>query len=1410
MAYGQKYRIQIDTKDGVHSYDIRLKKKSYVGSSSDREIASLGLKFAYGADGKNENSSAMPSSCKIRVRDPNKTLQAEIFGADEREWIADILRDGAPFWIGFAKTDVWGESPDEGEYTAEMTFLCGLKLLEGENYDNAGTPYTGRISVKDGLVRSLMKVGVDLGVTSTRIYANWYPYHQTADITGDPLAAVRFSQDWFAETTGAVFKARRVANELCGRMQVRVVQVLGRWYAVQVGGYSGANFTTENYDSAGSSTGTEAVAAVSAVTIGAVGGTNAGELLRGANFDGKLSYQRGKISYDHAVKEDLFVANGGFEDVSGSDPDFWTESESGAGGSYAEGFDSSKSLYFTSIDYDGVGDPADQATKYRKQTVGWILPGTQLEFTAKIRAHKDDDAGEGVQVNDRRSRPVFWALWGQKFDGNYEYWDDENEVWTPSVTPGGKKNRLEAYPMTWSSIKRIISAPTVELNLELDLYEGVDTIDLGSSYFEIDRFLWDKVDIDVIVAGKASAESSTLLLTNTDSNNSQEVDLGKTLLGDGPSDNHMSRLTVLDGSDEIPTTGWKLGAYSAEASTDVGLDYFSVRRALVRGSGPRRRLTCTLRLKGTADYLPHQAFVYDGINYICVSYRLDAIRRRISLDLVEIDVTSNPTIIEDPFVTASSLSAAAGVTIDVSTGLGIRASEDLVAITKQSYAVGSTLTEFDVDPLTQPIQKGQYLVVKPPDGGFVVAKTSAAAAIGAIQIPIESQYLAKTLRYPASIAVSNFSIFTGITATREAIRLIVGGTPTTTAAATYGSGTRTSISITALGYPLDDDQKVRIEPASGAAAITLTVNGDHEIGDETLTFDSATFAVTIGDPIYADGIVSRGSLSVESDRIDAVIKRTGEQIGTLNAAYNGARTTISIANLTDDVKKGDTLILQQISSGQDYEVTVDADASSGNPATVTIVSQSITVDVGDPVLAGAIVALRLGFDGIVAQAPVMRSSNFDGTFDASWNITARGTTGWAVTKTGHLAATNVLLSGSIVITGGSGIANLTDAGAAVTWDDASDVVAGGGKSVPLTNQFQRLDTVGDFWGAVYPNGISAPTGAGAGLYMAADYMGYYSGSAWNAFIKSSGQFLFQKDASNYIRWNGTTFQIQAAAGGLVMDENGFDVVMDSGFTTPIEIKWDDGATVHTILQFKHITVSSTDVAQLLNPTGIISIVAGTDVGGETDASITMYPSGTDGALNYDVPVVDVQGQLDPDVYSGPGIHIQFAQATRVTILGSNLAETTLVSATNAFGSKTVPLNRMKQTGSTFRITCRGTYSRLGGETTRTGVLKIKFGSTVVGTFSVSLGNTAVDDYWEASLIATVSNAGATEKVWAQGYTEFEDDGRFYDDNTAEISVPEIGSTNTIDVTFDWAGLSDALDRIDMTNCVYELLAQKIA
>lgn len=71
----------------------------------------------------------------------------------------------------------------------------------------------------------------------------------------------------------------------------------------------------------------------------------------------------------------------------------------------------------------------------------------------------------------------------------------------------------------------------------------------------------------------------------------------------------------------------------------------------------------------------------------------------------------------------------------------------------------------------------------------------------------------------------------------------------------------------------------------------------------------------------------------------------------------------------------------------------------------------------------------------------------------------------------------------------------------------------------------------------------------AGLYMNHQRMGFWSGTEWKAFIGNNGNFAFDGDVGNYIRWDGTDLTIQ---GNLLLP--GGETIAEA--LDDIDVSWD--------------------------------------------------------------------------------------------------------------------------------------------------------------------------------------------------------------------------------------------------------------
>jgi len=82
------------------------------------------------------------------------------------------------------------------------------------------------------------------------------------------------------------------------------------------------------------------------------------------------------------------------------------------------------------------------------------------------------------------------------------------------------------------------------------------------------------------------------------------------------------------------------------------------------------------------------------------------------------------------------------------------------------------------------------------------------------------------------------------------------------------------------------------------------------------------------------------------------------------------------------------------------------------------------------------------------------------------------------------------------------------------------------------------------------DGNAAPSGAG--LYLGADYMGFYNGAAWKTYMDSSGNFYLTGVSDNALAWNGTILSLIGSltiqSGVAITIEQGGDIVMEGGAT----------------------------------------------------------------------------------------------------------------------------------------------------------------------------------------------------------------------------------------------------------------------
>ncbi len=149
----------------------------------------------------------------------------------------------------------------------------------------------------------------------------------------------------------------------------------------------------------------------------------------------------------------------------------------------------------------------------------------------------------------------------------------------------------------------------------------------------------------------------------------------------------------------------------------------------------------------------------------------------------------------------------------------------------------------------------------------------------------------------------------------------------------------------------------------------------------------------------------------------------------------------------------------------------------------------------------------------------------------------------------YRADTGVLsITGAINITGGSGIANFTDAGALATASDLDDVPNGATYYKTTANEvtgagraYSGLDANNMLVTAVIP--ASAVTPAGEGLFLGSNYLGFYSGG-WKTYMDNAGNFALVGGGTHGLSWNATSGVLTIAGSISILGGSGYGNLTD--------------------------------------------------------------------------------------------------------------------------------------------------------------------------------------------------------------------------------------------------------------------------
>jgi len=208
------------------------------------------------------------------------------------------------------------------------------------------------------------------------------------------------------------------------------------------------------------------------------------------------------------------------------------------------------------------------------------------------------------------------------------------------------------------------------------------------------------------------------------------------------------------------------------------------------------------------------------------------------------------------------------------------------------------------------------------------------------------------------------------------------------------------------------------------------------------------------------------------------------------------------------------------------------------------------------------------------------------------------------------------IRGKIVITSGSGISMLTDAGGLATKDsvnlDSEEVTNKSLANLDSTanNKLSGIEdnaTKGATWGtnlANIPGMLCSPSGAG--LYLSSTNLGYYDGGDWKTYMDNSGNF-YLGGTSGKFQWVASTDTLTISGGGL----GGWTISPTKISITGIDI--DAGNS--------RIKLYTGDNYVQMSPSGLIGYSASLEMNTfviPTDGSAPTFSSGTIKEVTYEM------------------------------------------------------------------------------------------------------------------------------------------------------------------------------------------------
>ena len=169
-------------------------------------------------------------------------------------------------------------------------------------------------------------------------------------------------------------------------------------------------------------------------------------------------------------------------------------------------------------------------------------------------------------------------------------------------------------------------------------------------------------------------------------------------------------------------------------------------------------------------------------------------------------------------------------------------------------------------------------------------------------------------------------------------------------------------------------------------------------------------------------------------------------------------------------------------------------------------------------------------DGGKITTGIIRSNNWGTALGSEFNL-ATGVFRLGGSSAPKLSwdGTNLHIVGSITLTAPLAAGDVSGLGALATLNSAAWGSQVSGRPTELTDGrvAAALESTGVVKGKVKPTANAAPD-AVSGLYLGADFMGYFNGTAWRTYMDNTGRFYLTGTGGHEMRWESNTLSINGS------------------------------------------------------------------------------------------------------------------------------------------------------------------------------------------------------------------------------------------------------------------------------------------